>query len=72
MTRINSWAAEPALRHLHPRRSLRGQDQRSLLPGHGDSIDEAEAALEADGPTLVDIVAQLLREARAPVSEWIA
>jgi len=30
------------------------------------------AAIEADQPTLVDIVAQPLHEARAPVSEWIA
>jgi acetolactate synthase-1/2/3 large subunit len=29
-------------------------------------------ALEAGGPTLVDIVAQPLQEARAPVSEWVA
>jgi len=29
-------------------------------------------ALEADGPTLVDIVTQPLDEAAAPVSEWIA
>jgi len=29
-------------------------------------------ALEAEGPTLVDIVSQPLQEARAPVSEWIA
>jgi acetolactate synthase-1/2/3 large subunit len=30
------------------------------------------AALEAGGPTLVDVVTQPLHEARAPVSEWIA
>jgi acetolactate synthase I/II/III large subunit len=30
------------------------------------------AALEADGPTLVDVVSQPLHEARAPVSEWVA
>ncbi len=29
-------------------------------------------ALEAGGPTVVDIVAQPLQEARAPVSEWVA
>ena len=29
-------------------------------------------ALEAGGPTLVDIVTQPLQEARAPVSEWVA
>ena len=29
-------------------------------------------ALEADGPTLVDVLAQPLQDARAPVSEWVA
>jgi acetolactate synthase-1/2/3 large subunit len=29
-------------------------------------------AMTADGPTLVDIIAQPLHEARAPVSEWVA
>jgi acetolactate synthase-1/2/3 large subunit len=29
-------------------------------------------ALEADGPTLVDVIAQPLQDARAPVSEWVA
>ena len=29
-------------------------------------------ALEAGGPTLVDVVTQPLHEARAPVSEWVA
>lgn len=29
-------------------------------------------AVETDGPTLVDVIAQPLQEARAPVSEWIA
>jgi acetolactate synthase-1/2/3 large subunit len=29
-------------------------------------------ALEAGGPTLVDVIAQPLHEARAPVSEWVA
>lgn len=29
-------------------------------------------ALEAGGPTLVDVVAQELNEAKAPVSEWVA
>lgn len=29
-------------------------------------------AIEADGPTLVDIIAQPLDEAAAPVSEWVA
>ena len=31
-----------------------------------------KTALEADGPTLVDIIAQPLDEAAAPVSEWVA
>ena len=31
-----------------------------------------KAALAHDGPSLVDIIAQPLNEARAPVSEWIA
>lgn len=31
-----------------------------------------KAALASGGPTLVDIVAQPLHEARAPVSEWVA
>ena len=30
------------------------------------------AALEAGGPTLVDVVSQPLHEAAAPVTEWIA
>jgi acetolactate synthase-1/2/3 large subunit len=29
-------------------------------------------AVEAAAPTLVDVIAQPLHEARAPVSEWIA
>jgi acetolactate synthase-1/2/3 large subunit len=29
-------------------------------------------AIEAGGPTLVDVIAQPLQEARAPVSEWVA
>ena len=31
-----------------------------------------KAALAHDGPSLVDIIAQPLNEAQAPVSEWIA
>jgi acetolactate synthase-1/2/3 large subunit len=38
----------------------------------GDLRAALGAALEADGPALVDIVAQPLHEARAPVSEWVA
>lgn len=37
---------------------------------------ELEAALKAaiatDGPTLVDVIAQPLQDAAAPVSEWVA
>ncbi|MEM7775915.1 MAG: thiamine pyrophosphate-binding protein [Pseudomonadota bacterium] len=36
-------------------------------------LEEAlKAAIATDGPTLVDIIAQPLNEAAAPVSEWIA
>jgi acetolactate synthase-1/2/3 large subunit len=38
----------------------------------GDLRAALGAALEADGPALVDILAQPLHEARAPVSEWVA
>ena len=31
-----------------------------------------KAAIAHDGPSLVDVIAQPLNEARAPVSEWIA
>jgi acetolactate synthase-1/2/3 large subunit len=37
-----------------------------------DLKDIFKKALEADGPTLVDVVCQPLHEARAPVSEWVA
>jgi acetolactate synthase-1/2/3 large subunit len=30
------------------------------------------AAVEADGPTLVDVISQPLQDAKAPVSEWIS
>jgi acetolactate synthase I/II/III large subunit len=46
-------------------RAWRVEDPEALEPA-------LAAALEAGGPTLVDIVAQPLHEARAPVSEWIA
>jgi acetolactate synthase-1/2/3 large subunit len=29
-------------------------------------------AVETDGPTLVDVIAQPLQDAKAPVSEWVA
>jgi acetolactate synthase-1/2/3 large subunit len=46
-------------------KSWRVEDPADLKPA-------LAAALEADGPTLVDVVTQPLHEARAPVSEWIA
>jgi acetolactate synthase-1/2/3 large subunit len=39
-------------------------------PGEIESV--LKRALEADGPTLVDVIAQPLHEAEAPVSEWVA
>lgn len=38
----------------------------------GDLRGALAAALEAGGPTLVDVVSQPLHEATAPVSEWVA
>jgi acetolactate synthase I/II/III large subunit len=46
-------------------RAWRVEDPEALEPA-------LAAALETAGPTLVDVVAQPLHEARAPVSEWIA
>jgi acetolactate synthase-1/2/3 large subunit len=46
-------------------RSWRVEDPTALRPALAE-------ALEADGPTLVDVVTQPLHEARAPVSEWVA
>jgi acetolactate synthase I/II/III large subunit len=46
-------------------RAWRVEDPEALEPA-------LAAALEAGGPTLVDVVTQPLHEARAPVSEWIA
>jgi acetolactate synthase I/II/III large subunit len=43
----------------------RAEDPEQLEP-------TLRAAIEAGGPTLVDIIAQPLQEARAPVSEWVA
>ena len=52
--------------------------EEGLLP-HSRSMEdpgELEAALKAaighDGPTLVDVIAQPLQDAAAPVSEWVA
>ncbi len=46
-------------------RSWRVEDPEDLEP-------VLKQALEHDGPTLVDIVAQPLQDAAAPVSEWVA
>jgi acetolactate synthase-1/2/3 large subunit len=46
-------------------RTWRVEDPADLEPSFA-------AALEAAGPTLVDVVTQPLHEARAPVSEWVA
>jgi acetolactate synthase-1/2/3 large subunit len=46
-------------------RAWRVEEPRELRAALG-------AALDAGGPALVDIVAQPLHEARAPVSEWVA
>jgi acetolactate synthase I/II/III large subunit len=38
-----------------------------------DRLEPAlRTAIEAGGPTLVDVIAQPLQEAKAPVSEWVA
>jgi acetolactate synthase-1/2/3 large subunit len=37
-----------------------------------DLDNTLKAALAHDGPSLIDVIAQPLNEARAPVSEWIA
>ncbi len=46
-------------------RAWRVEDPEDLTPA-------LRRALEAEGPTLVDVVSQPLHEARAPVSEWVA
>ena len=46
-------------------KAWRVEDPRELRPA-------LKAALESATPTLVDVIAQPLHEARAPVSEWIA
>ncbi len=46
-------------------KAWRVEDPRELRPA-------LKAALESASPTLVDVIAQPLHEARAPVSEWIA
>jgi len=46
-------------------KAWRVEDPRELKPA-------LKAAIESAGPTLVDVIAQPLHEASAPVSEWIA
>jgi acetolactate synthase-1/2/3 large subunit len=46
-------------------RTWRVEDPEQLEPA-------LRKAIEADGPTLVDVIVQPLQEARAPVSEWVA
>ena len=43
-----------------------------VIAGAEAELTALAAALEAAEPTLVDIVAQPLHEARVPVSEWVA
>ncbi|MCK5623912.1 MAG: thiamine pyrophosphate-binding protein, partial [Alphaproteobacteria bacterium] len=38
----------------------------------GELEPALKAAIATDGPTLVDIIAQPLQDAAAPVSEWVA
>ena len=38
----------------------------------GDLEQALKEAVEADEPTLVDVITQPLQEAKAPVSEWVA
>ena len=38
----------------------------------GDLEPAMKAAIDHDGPTLVDVIAQPLQDAAAPVSEWVA
>jgi acetolactate synthase-1/2/3 large subunit len=54
----------------------RGAEAFGLKAWRVEDPDQLEPtlkkALEAGGPTLVDVIAQPLQEARAPVSEWVA
>jgi acetolactate synthase-1/2/3 large subunit len=54
-----------AIAQAYGLKAWRVQDPQALRPALADAI-------AADGPTLVDVVAQPLHEARAPVSEWVA
>ena len=46
-------------------KAWRVEDPQELEPALRKAIEEG-------GPTLVDVIAQPLQEARAPVSEWVA
>ena len=54
-----------AIARAYGLKAWRVEDPQALRPA-------LAAAIEADGPTLVDVIAQPLHEARAPVSEWVA
>ena len=54
-----------AIARAYGLKAWRVEDPQALRPA-------LTAAIEADGPTLVDVIAQPLHEARAPVSEWVA
>jgi acetolactate synthase-1/2/3 large subunit len=54
-----------AIAQAYGLKAWRVQEPRALRPA-------LAAAVAADGPTLVDVIAQPLHEARAPVSEWVA
>ena len=61
---------------LHADRSRAGCRAYGLKTWRVEDPDELSAALKDavahDGPALVDVIAQPLHEAHAPVSEWIA
>ena len=81
--RLDQGRAEERLRralllgrfHARPARPDRRGLRRPGLAGGGSGGSagrRSPQALEAGGPTLVDVVTQPLHEARAPVSEWVA
>ena len=65
--------AEALVRMLerHGVRHIFGLCGDTSLPLY-DALYRLDHALEAGGPTLVDVVTQPLHEARAPVSRWVA
>jgi acetolactate synthase I/II/III large subunit len=54
-----------AIAQAYGLKAWRVQEPQALRPA-------LAAAIAEDGPTLVDVVAQPLHEACAPVSEWVA